>query len=157
MSSIKSSFLIILFLLGSLLLIWIGTLLTTEAIAFWRHGIPTEAEVLGLHDISRSTKGGNTYYYKLKVYGEEHIGKFRYELSEGDLITVLALPGPPLKVALGDEESSLFEIFCLLTGSKLVAICFIALIILSVGMDVVLLIGLWNIWFGIDHTTSNAS
>lgn len=157
MNSIKSSFLIILLLLGSLLLIWIGTLLTTEAIAFWRHGVQTEAEVLSLHHISRSTKGGDTYYYKLKVYDEENIGKFRYELSEGDIITVLALPGPPLKVALGDEESSLFEIFCLLIGSKLVAICFIALVILSVCLDVVLLIGLWNIWFGIDHTTSNAS
>lgn len=143
--------------MGSLLLIWIASLSTTEALAFWRHGIPAEAEVMGLHHISRSTKGGNTYYYKLKVYGAEHIGKFRYELSEGDIITVLALPGPPLKVALGDEKSSLFEIFCLLIGGKLVAICFIALVILSVCMDVVLLLGLWNIWFGIDHTTSNAS
>ena len=148
MNAIKSSFVIILLLLGSLLVIWTGISLTMDAMAFWRHGIQTESEVLSLHDISTSTKGGTTYYYKLAVYGEEHIDKFRYELSDGDIITVLVLPGPPLKVALGDEASSIFEIFSLLIGSQLLAVCFIALVMLIVCVDVILLIGLWNIWFG---------
>ena len=155
MNPIKTSFILILLLLGSLLWIWLSLSIKKDAITFWRHGIQAEAIVLGLDHIYEGTRGITSKYYKLSIFDEEHVVRLNYEFKDREIIKVLVLPGPPMKVTLGNEKSSLFEIYSLMSDGILWAICHIALDMVIVFMDVMLIIGLFNVWFGKNESTNH--
>ena len=128
---------------GCVVVIYAGVHGAAEAYAFWKYGIESEATVLSLDDIYHG-RGGKTYYYKLAVLDEEYIDGFSYELSIGDTITVLVLPESPGQVALGDEESSLFEIFSLMVGGWIWAILIVVFELFLVGWSILLLVFIWH-------------
>lgn len=154
MNTIKISFILILLLLGSLLWIWMSVSSKKDAIEFWRQGIQTEAKVLGLDHTYDGPRGISSKYYKLSIFGEEHVVRLNYKFNDGAIIKVLVLPGPPIKVTLGDKESGLFEIYSTISDGSLWAIGNIVLDIVIVFTDVMLIIGLFNLWFGKSESTN---
>ena len=148
MKLVPALLLLIFLFVGSLVIMYAGAHVATEAYEFWKHGIEAEATVLSLDDIYHG-RGGNTYYYKLAIQDEEVVDGFSYELTVGDTVTVLVLPETPGQVALGDEESSLFEIFSSMAGGWFMAVLVVVLEVFVFVMAIVLLICIWHVFWRI--------
>jgi hypothetical protein len=112
---------------GAVLLAWVAFRLASETYAFSRYGVEKTAHVLALDHVSRSTKGGNTFYYFLEMDGRRFVKDFRGRLPEGRSVSVLSLPHDPTQVILGTNKSSTFDIFSGLIGGHVMAVLAILL------------------------------
>lgn len=118
----KRSFFILLFLIGTPFVAYAIYEKLSDTVFFYQNGIPKEAVVINLINISHQPKGPNTYIYSIMVEGNSFVQRFYYNFPAGDSIDVLVSPNNKSTMVLGKAEDSIFTILEYMLGGKLLAL-----------------------------------
>ena len=122
MSMKKRLFFILLLLIGTPFLAYAIYEDLSNTLFFYQNGIPKEAVVINLIDISHQPKGGKVYIYNITVEENSFVQRFYYKFSAGDSIDVLVSPNDKSMMVLGKAEDSIFTILEYMLGGKLLAL-----------------------------------